>query len=61
MLAVGVLEDDLVAGDEVVDVAEHPVLARAVAADDDVAELAGHRRPRPVPGPRSSVDSRIPS
>ena len=33
-----------------VEVAEHRVLARAVAGDDDVADLARHRRPGPVAG-----------
>ena len=55
-------EDHLVAGDELVDVAERLVVAGAVAADDDVAGLAGHRRARPVARDRgSSVVSVTPS
>jgi hypothetical protein len=37
--AVGIGEDDLVAFVQLVDVAEDAVLARAMAADDDVAGI----------------------
>ena len=43
-------EDHLVADVQLVDVAERAVVAGAVAGDDHVAAVAGHRRARPVAG-----------
>ena len=47
---VGGGEDHLVADLELVDVPERLVVAGAMTGDDDVAELARHRRAGPVPG-----------
>ena len=49
--AVVEVEDDLIAGLQLVEAPEVGVVARAVPGDDDVAELARHRRARPVTGP----------
>ena len=44
------VEDHLVAGLQLVEATEVGVVARAVAGDDHVAQLTGHRRARPVAG-----------
>ncbi len=44
------VEDHLVAGLQLVEATEVGVVARAVAGDHHVAQLAGHRRARPVAG-----------
>ena len=58
---VGGRHDHLVAGDELVEVAERLCVADAVPGDHDVADLAGHRRAGPVAGAVVERRERMPS